>query len=104
MMPLNWHHNLPQLDTNGADRLEKKYVQLAAKLADFPRVSMALDLGSWKEVCVDCSGTLALASRTNQQFSVSSFSSLEKQRDDEMISSFIPGLFLIVYAISCVCQ
>lgn len=36
VMPLNWHHNLLQLDTNDADRLEKKYVQHAAKLADFP--------------------------------------------------------------------
>lgn len=65
---------------------------------------MALDLDSWKEICVDCSGTLALASRTNQRFSVSSFSSLEKQRDNEMASSFIPGLFVIVYATSCLCQ
>lgn len=42
---------------------------------------MTLDLVSWKELSVECSGTLVVASRTNRQFSVSPFSSLEKQKD-----------------------
>lgn len=103
VMPLNWHRNLLHLDTNGADRLEKKHVQHAASSQPFPESA-----GPWTWVLgkrsVLTAVSLALASGTNQQFSVPSRSSLGTQRDNEMASSFIPGPFLIVHAIPCLCQ
>lgn len=103
VMPLNWHRNLLHLDTNGADRLKKKYVQHAASSQPLPESA-----GPWTWVLgkrsVLTAVSLALASGTNQQFSVSSRSSLGTQRDNEMASSFIPGPFLIVHAIPCLCH
>jgi hypothetical protein len=64
---------------------------------------MASDGTSWKELCVDCSGFMAVTSRTDQQFSVSIFLS-GKQRINEIACSFIPALYLTVHLVSCLCQ
>lgn len=69
-MPLDWPHSLRHdwcWDTG------KGRCPAQQQFAVCPWVSMASDGTSWKELCVDCSGFMAVTSRTDQQFSVSIF-------------------------------